>query len=257
MNLRSFRLEDLTWPEIKAALAGGMTSVVVPVGSTEQHGPHLPLATDSLHTVAVLETVAERLPAFLAPLLPIGRADHHLAFPGTISLRQETFAALIEDCCRSLAGHGFRNILLYSGHGGNAQPLAAIIADVQKRLPDARIIGCTDWSVYEHTLFGCAASHGIGRRVAGGHSGELETSMILALRPDLVLTDRSEPGCMDDPEAVRAKIFADGVHAVTANGVLGDPRPADAARGKEYLDALADRLTLYFRDALPGTQQTA
>jgi creatinine amidohydrolase/Fe(II)-dependent formamide hydrolase-like protein len=253
LALRSLMLEDLTWPEIKDAVANGTVSVLLPVGSTEQHGPHLPLATDSLHTAAMLEAVGRRIPALVAPLLPIGRADHHMAFPGTISLRQETLVAFVRDCCASLAHHGFRNVLIYSGHGGNAKPLAAAISEIQSDLPNIRIIGCTDWSIYDDTLFQRAAELGIDRVTAGGHSGELETSMILALRPDLVLMDRAEPGYMGDLEAVRSKLFEEGIQAVTSNGVLGDPRPGDARRGREYLDAMIDRLTGFFQSAMGNT----
>src|SRR6476619_1555137 len=100
-RLRSHKLAELTSPEIAEALSRGIDVVIMPVGSTEQHGAHLPLSTDSLHTVAVLERVAESLPARLAPLIPVGRADHHLAFPGTISVRHETLHAMVRDWCDS------------------------------------------------------------------------------------------------------------------------------------------------------------
>jgi creatinine amidohydrolase/Fe(II)-dependent formamide hydrolase-like protein len=256
MALRSFKLEDLTWPEIKDAMANGILSVLLPVGSTEQHGPHLPLATDSLHTTVMLEAVAPRIPALVAPLLAVGRADHHMAFPGTMSLRQETLTAFVRDCCASLAHHGFRNVLIYSGHGGNAKPLAAAISEIQPELPQIRIIGCTDWSIYDDTLFQRAAELGIDRITAGGHSGELETSMILAFRPELVLMNRVEQGYMGDLEAVRPKLFREGMQAIAANGVLGDPRPGDPRRGREYLDAMIDRLTSFFQAAIRNTNHS-
>jgi creatinine amidohydrolase len=253
MGLRTVHIEELTWPEIQDGIAAGVNSVIIPIGSTEQHGPHLPLGTDSYHTVAVLERVAKRLPAFMAPLLPVGRADHHMGFPGTISIRQETLKAIVHDYCESLSHHGIRNVLVYSGHGGNALPLAAAIAELQPDLADLRIIGCTDWSVYDDTLFRRAADFGINRTTAGGHSGELETSMILALHPNLVHMERAEPGYLGDPAAIRAQLFRDGTRSVTANGILGDPRPGDAARGHEYLDALAGALTAFFVESLSGS----
>jgi creatinine amidohydrolase len=250
MKLRTVRIEELTWPEIRDAIGDGVTSIVVPVGSTEQHGPHLPLGTDSYHTMAMLGRVAERLPALLAPLLPVGRADHHMAFPGTISIRQGTLAAVVRDYCSCFAVHGFKNVLIYSGHGGNAQPLAAIVSNVQRDFADLRIIGCTNWSIYDDTLFGRAAEFGIDRITAGGHSGELETSMILALYPQLVRMDKAEAGYLGEPDAVRAKLFRDGIESVTSNGILGDPRPANAERGRHYIDAMVDQLTAFFRKAL-------
>ncbi len=249
-RLRSIRLEDLTWPEIGSAIAAGITSVIVPVGSTEQHGPHLPLAADSLHTVAMLEGVARRLPALLAPLLPVGCSDHHLAFPGTLSVSRETLGHLVGDCCRCLARHGFRHILIYSGHGGNAEPLASIVDDLNRQLGSTRVIGCTDWSVYEETLLGHAARRGIDQTVAGGHSGELEASMILAIRPELVLMEHAAPGYLGDPATIRPRIFSEGIQAISPSGVLGDPRPADTERGNEYLAVMIDRLTQFFQDAI-------
>ncbi len=247
MAPRSLNIADLTWPEIRDALAAGHDSALLPVGSIEQHGPHLPLSTDCLHTVAVLAKVAPSIPALMAPLLPVGRADHHMMFPGSMTLRQETLDALIRDCCESLLRHGFRNVLIYSGHGGNAEPLRRIIEGMGRPADGRRIVGCTDWSLYDDTLFGCAAEHGVDRASAGGHSGELETSMILALEPGLVLMDRSAAGYMGEVAAVREKIFSQGIKSVSENGVLGNPGLGDAVRGREYLDRLAARITEFFK----------
>ncbi len=254
-RLRSHRLAELTSPEVADALAGGIDCVILPVGSTEQHGAHLPLSTDSLHTVAVLDEVAKRLPALIAPLIPVGRADHHMAFPGTITVRQETLHATIRDWCDSFFRHGFRHALVYSGHGGNAAPLARIIAALNQAEPGHSIIGCTDWSVYDGTLFPVAEAHGVGKLEAGWHAGELETSMVLALDSDLVLMDRARPGFIGDLAPLRDTLMRDGVGAVAPTGVLGDPRPATRERGERYLAALTDAVTRFFREALAARRQ--
>jgi len=103
-QLRSHRLAELTSPEVADALSRGIDTIILPVGSTEQHGGHLPLSTDSLHTVAVLEGVAKSLPALVAPLIPVGRADHHMAFPGTITVRHETLHATIRTGATASSG---------------------------------------------------------------------------------------------------------------------------------------------------------
>ncbi len=249
-QLRSHRLAELTSPEVAEILAGGVDSVVLPVGSTEQHGSHLPLSTDSLHTVAVLDRVAERLPALIAPLIPVGRADHHMAFPGTISVRHETLHATIRDWCDSFFRHGFRHVLVYSGHGGNAVPLARIIDDLMREDPRRSIIGCTDWNVYDGTLFPLAEALGVGRLEAGWHAGELETSMILALDERLVMMDRARPGFIGELAPLRDKLMSEGVRALAPSGVLGDPRAATRAHGKRYLDGLTDSIARFFREAM-------
>ena len=249
-QLRSHRLTELTSPEVAELLAGGVDRVILPVGSTEQHGAHLPLSTDSLHTVAVLERVAERLPALIAPLIPVGRADHHMAFPGTVSVRHETLHATIRDWCDSFFRHGFRHVLVYSGHGGNAVPLARIIDDLMREDTSRSIIGCTDWSVYDGTLFPVAEALGVGKLDAGWHAGELETSMILALDARLVMMDRARPGFIDELAPLRDKLMRDGIGAIAPSGVLGDPRPATRDHGERYLAALTDSVTRFFRKAI-------
>lgn len=248
--MRSHRLSELTSPEIGEAIRNGVESIIVPVGSTEQHGAHLPLSTDSLHTVAVLDRVAERLPALVAPLMPVGRADHHMAFPGTITVRHETLHAVLRDWCDSFFRHGFRRVLIYSGHGGNAAPLARIIADLVAENPDRTIIGCTDWSVYDDLLFPVAEQSGVSIEAAGWHAGELETSIILALDEGLVHMDRAAPGFLGHLNDIRETLMTEGLQAVAPSGVLGDPRAASRARGAHYLDALTDGVARFFEAAI-------
>jgi creatinine amidohydrolase/Fe(II)-dependent formamide hydrolase-like protein len=250
LALRSHRLEDLTTLEIRDAIRNGVDVAILPVGSTEQHGPHLPMATDSLHTVEILERVAKRLPGLLAPLLPIGRAEHHMAFAGTLSVAQETLHLLIRDCCASLFHHGFRHVLIYSGHGGNAGPLASIVADLTAAHPEWSVIGCTNWAIYDDALFPVAESFGVSKFAAGWHAAELETSMILAMKPELVLMDRAAPDFMGDLHQKRDIVMAEGVQAIAPTGVLGDPTIATAEHGERYLDALTESVARFFQDEL-------
>jgi len=132
-------LERMTYQEIRTALAEGRRDVVVPCGAVEQHGRHLPLDVDAVHAERLGVEVAQRLgTALVAPTIRVGVSPHHMAFPGTISLRPETFEAVYADYCRSLAAHGFRTILCFSGHGGNFAPLA----EMETRLDDAVGAGC-------------------------------------------------------------------------------------------------------------------
>src|SRR5205823_622708 len=105
----------------------GRDTVVVAFGATEQHGPHLPLATDALLGDHLARLVADRLDAFMAPTVRIGCSEHHLAFPGTLSISEDTFHAIVADVVRSLARGGFRRVVLLPTHGGNFRPLAAAL----------------------------------------------------------------------------------------------------------------------------------
>ena len=119
----SFRLAKMTSPEVRAQIVNGRTTVVVPFGAVEQHGPHLPLATDAILGDHLGAMIAERLNGFWAPTIPIGCSKHQVAFPGTLSIRPETLRMIVHDLVESLVGHGFRRIVLLPTHGGNEEPL--------------------------------------------------------------------------------------------------------------------------------------
>lgn len=242
----TYKLAEMSWPEVEEALERGVDTVVVTFGSTEQHGLHLPLATDSLWGEALGDRVARELEnTLLAPALRIGCSEHHMAFPGTITLRKETFAEVVADYCQSLARHGFRNIVLIPTHGGNFTPLAEAVEGIAEHLPDVNIIAYTDLMELLDVSFRSASERGVASEQAGGHAGEWETSMILALRPELVAMDRAQAGYVGDMKSITGRIFEQGFRAVTDIGVLGDPENADPASGEAYLEALTELLVTY------------
>ena len=215
---RRLRWPRSSWPEV-AGVADGVI-LVVPVGSTEQHGPHLPLGTDSDVAVALAERLASaRADVLVAPAaaLRLGRRARRL--PGHAVDRRR----------RSGAGRGgagavgvdaFAGVVLVSGHGGNAAPLAAAVATLRA---EGRAV--LAWSP----------------RIPGGdaHAGRTETSMLLALAPDSVRLDAAEPGDTRPLAAVIGELRRRGVAAVSPNGVLGDPAAASADEGRRILDDLA------------------
>lgn len=241
----SLILEHLTWPEVELALTRGMTSVVIPVGAVEQHGPHLPLFVDAERGTALGLRVARHLgDALLAPTIRVGWSEHHMGFAGTISLRKETLEAVIRDYCESLARHGFQDIYLVPSHGGNFQPVADMLPRLQSEVAavneSCRVAAYTDllefvsvwrWVVEEEV--------GLGRNV-GGHADIAESSEMLYLHPELVRMGRVEKGRAGvlDSELV-AKAFEKGLRAITLNGVLGDPTGMDPHLGERLLDATA------------------
>jgi creatinine amidohydrolase len=232
----------MTWPEIKAEQERGRDTVVVAFGATEQHGPHMPLATDALLGDHLARIVAERLDAFVAPTVRVGCSEHHLEFAGTLSISEATFHGIVADILRSLARGGFARAVLLPTHGGNFGPLAAAL-ELLGPLPGLEVRALTDLS----TLFTIARlgaeEHGVPLGEGGVHAGEWETSMMLAIHPELVHTERSERGYTGDPQAAAAAIFGAGVHTVASNGVIGDPGRASAEHGVRYWDEVL-RVTL-------------
>lgn len=241
MKPTSLQLEELAWPEVRALLDGGWTRVIVPLGATEQHGPGLPLLVDTLHGRETARRAAARLDRTLvAPAVPFGYSPEHAAFPGTLTLRRETLAALLEDLAASLVHGGFRFVYFWFGHGGDWAVARECLPPLRHRWPDCRVTFTRDVAAYVAATWDTyPAGEGIPPSVAGSHAGEFEASMLAALRPDLLRRAALAAGDPRPLGEVFEPMMRDGIQAISANGVLGDPRPADAARGHRYLDCLA------------------
>ena len=231
--MAAIELDKLTWPEVAAGIEAGRDTVVVAFGATEQHGHHLPLATDALLGDELARRVADELDAFVAPTVRVGCSSHHLAFAGTLSLRDETFAAIVADLVSSFAASGFRRAVLLPSHGGNFAPLGSAVA----ALPDdvgIEVAALTDVSVLLTIAQLGAEAHGVPLGDGGLHAGEWETAMMLVIAPELVDMDRAVAGYTGDPEQAIAGLFAAGVEGVSETGVIGDPTEASAAHGEAY-----------------------
>ena len=216
----SIELEWATWPSITAA-----PLVLVPIGSTEQHGPHLPFATDTLIAQAVAAQVAaslteEGLSVVMAPALPFGASGEHQAFPGTVSIGTEALTVVIIELVRSLSTWAGR-VVLVNGHGGN---LAALSAAVPQLISEGHQVA---WAP-------CAV---VG---ADAHAGLTETSLLRHLAPELVDVAAAEPGVTDPMPALIDRLAAEGVRAVSPNGILGDPTDATAALGASLMTEMTD-----------------
>lgn len=245
-------LERMTSPDIAAALRGGATTVVMACGAVEQHGPHLPLFMDAEHGTRLAGEVAKRMgDALVAPTVRVGCSEHHMAFAGTLTLREETFAAVVTDCCTSLARHGFRRIVIVPTHGGNFAPLLRMHAALGDAVgPDCDVIVYADlmeiMRVWREQL---DAVSGLGDRV-GGHADIAETSIMAALHPDLIVAERAAAGYPGPLTGeVRETMFAHGIGAVSENGILGDARGFSAEAGERCIAAMADVVAAYVRAA--------
>lgn len=241
------RLERLTSPEVATALGKGYTTVVVPAGAVEQHGPHLPMFMDAEHGDRLGVEIARRLGRTLvAPTIRVGCSEHHMAFSGTVSLKLETFLAVCRDYCASLARHGFRRICFVPTHGGNFKPLQDGLAGLNEAAgARCSVEAYTDLMEVIDTWRDVAETHaGLGPRV-GGHADLAETSVMMAMHPGIVREELAVAGYVPDPapEAraeLVARIIAEGFDTVTPTGILGDARGATADLGEMLIESLAD-----------------
>ena len=215
------QISEMSWVNIQKAMNRGSTTVVFAVGSNEQHGPHLPTSTDSLIGEALANKVAGKLGnALQAPSINMGCSEHHMALPGTISLRPETLKSLIRDYCVSLAKHGFKNIIILPSHGGNFDAVREVVNELNQSLEEANVVAYTDLKGLLRFLAEFSSRHGISANESGGHAGESETSMVLAIRKDLVDMEHAEEGLMGSIEDKINLVFSQGIKSLTENGVL-------------------------------------
>ncbi len=214
------RLADLTWTAAAAAVAEERV-LLVPLGATEQHGPHLPLTTDTDIAVAVAERAARRLPALVAPALAFGSSGEHEAFPGTLSIGSPAAQLVLVELARSATRH-VPAVVFVSTHGGNRDALGAATALL--RSEGRTVLGWSPgWS-------------------GDLHAGRTETSLMLAISPERVRMETAEAGDRRPASVLIPIIRRDGVRAVSENGVLGDPTGASAAEGRQLLEAAAAHL---------------
>ncbi len=233
-------LATMTWPEVAEAIAGGITTLILPLGATEQHGPHLPLGTDTFRACGLAEQLATHLTdAMIAPAIPVGCSDEHTGFAGLLSFDSDTLTSIIIDLARRITGWGIRRLILLSAHGGNDQALANAVDYLGHELPDLQVWSAHTLLSIEAAMLELAHADGIAPEIIGIHAGEGETSEMLALCPDLVRRGAAVCGYTGDMAAILPTLQQIGLQPVTPNGILGDPRPAHAARGERYLSAQA------------------
>ena len=231
------QLAGLTSPEAAERAAAGAV-LAVPVGSTEQHGPHLPLSTDTDLAVALcaqlgVEPGEGRPPVVVAPPVAYGSSGEHQGFAGTISIGQEATELLLVELGRS-ATRTFSRVLLVSAHGGNTEAVRRAVARLRAESRDVSV-----W---------------FPRGPGDAHAGRAETSLQLALAPGTVRLDRAEAGNTTPIAELMPALRASAVHGVSPNGVLGDPAGASAAEGAAMFGALLADLTAHLKrwpDARP------
>lgn len=250
--MKTYRMEDMNWVDIKEAINNGFKTVIIGVGSTEQHGPHLPTKTDALIADYMVNLIAKNLMnALQAQTIRVGCSDHHLPFPGTISLKKNTLKLIIHDYIESLKRHGFENIIFIPTHGGNFNPIKEAIEEAQNESSSVKILAFTDLMSFVDEQNKVAASLNITAEEAGAHAGEVETSEMLAIAENLVNRKRFQQGYMGvlGEEEVEM-LFKNGMPSLTKIGVIGDPSKSSKKHGKIYLEKIVEFLTNEIRKEL-------
>jgi len=228
-------LAEATWTDVAES---DPELAVLPVGSTEQHGPHAPLGTDSLAATAVAEAGAERYEAeeetvLVAPTQRVGVAEEHRAFHGTLWLSPETFRATVRETVESLAHHGVEGVVVVNGHGGNVDALGEVCARLTR--DDVALTVPFTWF------------DAVGTDLPMGHGGARETAMVRHVAPDLLREDRLETAAARASdrwgEWVAGVNLAVDTDEFAENGVVGDPREGSAEDGAAMLEQAAERLT--------------
>ncbi|HKX17497.1 MAG TPA: creatininase family protein [bacterium] len=247
-------LEEMSWPEVQEVLDAGVRTMVIVVASIEQHGPHLPTMTDTAIGYAVGERVARKLGrALLAPVIRPGCSDHHLAFPGSLSIPRETLIETVLAYGRSLAPHGFQNFVLFSSHGGNFDALEEAAGRLRdewapKSVRVAAYAGRAALLEMMQVMNAAAESLGVRQEVDALHAELTETSVMMARHPALVARDRLEQGKMGHVDT--EDLFRRGLKAITPNGIMGDPRAATPEIGTAVLERLSDHIAAFARREL-------
>lgn len=248
------RFEELSSPEV-AALDRDSTVLLLPLGSIEQHGNHMPLGTDTMLAESLCLEAAEclRPNIFVLPPPWYGYSPHHMHFAGSITLRAETLGALTGDIVDSVVRHGFRRIVIVNGHGGNADLVGLMAAELGHRhYGRARIAGLTYFRLAANEIAALRRSEKGGM----GHACEFETAMMQHLRPDLVRIDQAKSCYPQTGSSYLSTDLIEGSRVSTylnfsdlsPTGTFGDPSLSDPDHGKQFFSACAEALVAFLND---------
>ncbi|MEX0612591.1 MAG: creatininase family protein [Pirellulales bacterium] len=249
--------EELAWPAFRR-LNKDMP-VVVPLGACEQHGPHLPVFVDTIQVTQIARRVEAQLvdEILLAPTLWLGSSHHHKDFPGTISVLPSLFGRMVQEVALSVVREGFRRVFFLNGHGGNIAPATSALTELiaqDDQVNDTYLALASWWRV---AADGIRPEHvGLSQPVVS-HACAYETSLMLALRPDLVNLSQLPPRPAavlrgtwfhsEDDSSQRVTVFR-RFHRFTTDGAMGRPQEASADHGGVILDAVTEQIVAFLRD---------
>jgi len=252
----SIRLDEMTWPEVEEALKKPNV-VILPVGSTEQHGTHLPLNVDAVEATYLSEAVAKKtteehqdITVLVAPTMPYGDVSVHKMFPGTIGVKIDTLIKMIEDITKSFLEQGFNNIVVFVSHVENECPVEAALRKVADEYPKARLFALS--------ILGLGREKRAGLYKAGpagiGHALEGETAMSLVMQPQNVKLDKATKGRRKLPlsekhigktgtDRTKGVLYYSGVRGWEESGIMGDPTMSTREQGENIIEAITEDFT--------------
>jgi creatinine amidohydrolase len=238
------RWDELTWEDVAGLRDSGIDMAILPVGATEQHGLHLPLGVDSFSATAVAEGVSARTGIPVLPALSYGCSlGHSTKWPGTLSLRPETLARVVFEIAEWIVSAGFDRLLLLNGHVTNWAPLRCGLENIRHEFPQLRIALRSIWEI----------SGEIGKRyhedAVNFHANCAETSVMLALRPELVRMEKA----VDEPDRAAHCFFAYSMDQETEHGAVGNPTQASERFGQELLELCIEQLSRQLEAAVTET----
>ena len=232
------RFHEMTAPQL-GQVPREATVVLAPIAACEQHSLHLPTFTDTILVTAVAEGAERILPdqVLLLPTLWLGASSHHLRLGGTLSAEVDTHITMLCDLLTPLLEDGYQRILLLNGHGGNIDTMHVALRRLQPRYRDRLVAAASYWELAAQELAGLAQ----GQRKTMGHACEFETSMVLALRPDLVHREKILNDPPPDEDSLRGVYTAEDMKQRTDHGAVGYPELATAEKGRRFLEAAVGR----------------
>ena len=244
--------DQLTSPQI-AALDKSIP-VVLPIAATEQHGPHLPLATDRMIGEHFCKAIHEAIPneVLILPVISIGCSEHHTLFSGSLSFQHDTMLRQMQDIAHWVCHHGFQNFIVFNSHGGNQSIGKTFVEIFGFRHPECQVLLLTWWQLIQPQLQTIVE----GGPEATGHAGELETSLMLLIAPHLVHRDKipefanlpipkwTKSNLMQSPKGSFYKNFKQ----LSPNGVIGSPKYATKEKGRQVTEAVVAEFINILKD---------
>ncbi len=240
------KLAYMTWPEIQNIINTGNAICIIPVGSTEQHGPHMVEGTDSFIAEYISDKLAQELGnSIIAPTINFGFSDYHLAFPGTISISRDLLKSILLISATNLIEAGFKYVIYIPGHGGDFNSCNDACRELAIKYGKEIVLTYPSFTEFSHAISQPCLDAGLKPDDVGAHSGAGETSLIMYIDKNLVRMDKLQKGSTGNLSDMRKTMLTSGTDKVSSIGVLGDPRLARIEYGKAGAENVVKMLLDY------------